>query len=99
MIIKHPSIVASPIAKEPILVRNKITGNKDQRVDKYLIQISIRELYYDLIKSKNEGGLDEVWNSKKLLVSDTGLRCMILINVKKITPMAKQNNFGKIETQ
>ena len=39
-IIKHPSVVASPIAKGTILVRDMITGNKDRRVGKYLIQIS-----------------------------------------------------------
>jgi len=89
-IIKHPSVVASPIAKDTILVRDMITGNKDRRVGKYLIQIYIRELHNDLIKSKNEGGLDEVWNGKKLLVSDTGLRYMIPINVKKFTPRYNQ---------
>ena len=57
---------------------------------KDLIQISIRELHNDLIKSKNEGCLDEVWNGKKLLVSDTGLRYMIPINIKKFTPRYKQ---------
>ena len=84
-IIKHPSVVASPIAKDTILVRDMITGNKDRIVGKYLIQISIRELHNDLTKSKNKGGLNEVWNGKKLLVSDTGLRYIIPINVKKIT--------------
>ena len=80
-----------PIAT--ILVRDKITGNKDKRVGKkkkYLIQISIRELHNNLIKSKKEGGLDEVCNGKKLLVSDTGLIYMIPINVKKFTPRYKQ---------
>ena len=89
-IIKHPSVVASHIVKDTILVRDKLTGKQNQRVGKYLIQISIRELHNDLIKSKNEGGLDEVWNGKKLLVSDTGLRYMIPINVKKFTPRYKQ---------
>ena len=84
-IIKHLSVVASPIAKYTILVRDKITGNKDQRVVKYLIQISIIELHNDLIKSKNEGDLDEVLDGKILLVSDTGFRYMIPINVKKFT--------------
>ena len=88
-IIKHPSVVASHIAKDTLLVRDMITGNKDRRVGRYLIQISIRELHNDLIKSKNEGSLEEVWNGKKLLVNDTGLRYMIPINVKKFTPRYK----------
>ena len=54
------SICSCPIAKYTILVRDKLTGKKNQRVGKYLIQISIRELHNDLIKSKNEGGLSEV---------------------------------------
>ena len=82
-IIKHPSVVVSPIVKDTILVRDKLTGKKNQRVGKYLIQISIRELHNDLIKSKSEGGLNEVWNENKLLVSDTGLRYIIPVNVKK----------------
>ena len=89
-IIKYPSVVASPIAKDTILVRDMISGNKDRREGKYLIQISIRELHNNLIKSKNEGGLEEVWNGKKLLVSDTGLRYMIPTNVKKLTSRYKQ---------
>ena len=82
-IIKHPSVVVSPIVKDTILVRDKLTGKQNQRVGKYLIQISIRELHNDLIKSKSEGGLNEVWNENKLLVSDTGLRYIIPVNVKK----------------
>ena len=68
LIIKHPSVVASLIVKDTILVRDKLTGKKNQRVGKYLIQISIKELHNDLIKSKNEGGINEVWNGNKLLV-------------------------------
>ena len=56
---------------------------------KYLIKIFIRELHSDLIKSKNEGGLSEVWNGNTLLVSDTGLRYIIPVNVKKFTPRYK----------
>ena len=89
-IIKHLSVVASPIAKDTLLVRDKLTGKKYQRVGKYLIHISIRELHNYLIKSKNGGGLEEVQNGKQLLVSDTGLRYMIPIDVKKFTPRYKQ---------
>ena len=87
---KQSSVVVSPIVKGTILVRDKLTDKKNQRVGKYLIQISIREVHNDLIKSKNEGGISEVWNGNKLLVSDTGLRYIILVNVKKFTPNYKQ---------
>ena len=43
-IIKHPSVVASSIAKEKILVRDNLTGKKTNRMGKHLIQVSIREL-------------------------------------------------------
>ena len=49
---------------------------------KYLIQVSIRELYNDLIKSKNEGVLSELWKGNTLLVCDTGWRYIIPNNVK-----------------
>ena len=88
-IIKHPSVVASPIVKDTILVRDELTGKKNQRVGKYLIQISMGELYNDLIKSKNEGGLSEVRNRNKLLVSGTGLRYIIPVNIKQFTPRYK----------
>ena len=87
-----------------ILVRDKLTGKNNQRVAKYLIQISIRGIDNDLIKSKNEGGINEVWSGNKLLVSDTGLRYIIPVNVKRFTPrykqmcgcifVAKQNNYN-----
>ena len=48
-IIKHLSVVVYPITKDTILVRDKLTGKKTQRVGKYLIRISIRELHNDLI--------------------------------------------------
>ena len=67
-----------------------MAGKKNQRVGKYLIQISIRELHNDLIKSKNEECLSEIWNGNKLLISDTGLRYIIPVNVKKFTPRYKQ---------
>ena len=82
-IIKHPSVVASPIVKYTIVVRDMLTGKKNQILGKYLIKISIRELQNDFIKSKNEGGLGEVLNGNKLLVSDTGLRYISPVNVKK----------------
>ena len=50
----------------------------------------MRELHNDLIKSKNEGDLSEVWNGNKLLVSDIGLRYVIPVNIKKFTSRYKQ---------
>ena len=57
---------------------------------KSLIRVSIGELCNDLIKSKNEGGLSEVQNGNKLLVSDTDLWYIISINVNTFTTRYKQ---------
>ena len=81
-IINHPSIVASSIAKDTVLVRYYITSKKTN--------IVVREFHNDLIKSKNEGGLNEVWKCNKVLVSGTGLCYIILINVQIFTPRYKQ---------
>ena len=51
-IIKHFSIVASPIISDTILVRDSQTGKKINRIGKCLIQISISELHNNLIKLK-----------------------------------------------
>ena len=59
-ITKHLSTVTSPIVKYTTLVRDDITGKKTYRHGKYLIQVSIRDLYNDLIKSKNKGDISEV---------------------------------------
>ena len=75
--------------KRSILVWDNIVSKKTNRVGKYLMQISIRELYNDLIKLKNEGRLNEVWTGNKLLVSGIGLRYIIISNVKTFTPRYK----------
>ena len=64
-IIKNPSVVASPITSDTILVQDSVTGKMTSRIGKYLIQISIRELHNDLIKIKNEGGLNEFFGKVK----------------------------------
>ena len=64
-IIKNPSVVASPITSDTILIQDSVTGKMTSRIGKYLIQISIRELHNDLIKIKNEGGLNEFFGKVK----------------------------------
>ena len=44
---------------------------------------SLSELHTDLIKSNVEGGLNEVWKGKKVLLSDTSFYFIIPNNVKK----------------
>ena len=56
------------------------------RVEKYVIQIYIRELHDDLIKTNDECRLSEVCKNKNLLVSYTGLCFIIPTYVKTFTP-------------
>ena len=51
-IIKHPSVLVSPITKDTILVRDCIIDKTTNRVGKYVIQIFIRKLYNDSINQK-----------------------------------------------
>ena len=68
-LIKHPSIVSSPVEKDTVLVRYNIVGKMINMVDKYLIQVYTREVHNALIKSKNERGLSEVWKGDILFPS------------------------------
>lgn len=81
-ILKHPSVIGSPISSGTILARDSKMGKKTNSIGNYLIQISILELHYDLIKVIEEGGLSEFWKRNTLLVSDTALRLIIPANVK-----------------
>ena len=69
-------LVVSPILKHTILVLDLITGKKVTMFQNIQFEF-IRELHNDLIKSKDEGGLGEVWKEQILLVSDIGLRFII----------------------
>ena len=73
-ICKHDNVIHLPITDDKILVIDELTGGK------LLLTYSLRELHNDLIKDINDGGLKDVWNNNKLLVSETGLIFCYLIN-------------------
>ena len=75
-------MVHSPITDDTILVVNELTGKKIKRVSKLLLTCSVTELNNNLIKDINDGGLKDVWNDSKLLVSETGVRLFYMINWK-----------------
>ena len=89
-IIKHPLVVTSLIEKYTMLIRDDTIDKNTHKVGKYSIQVLIRKFQNDLIQSKSEGGLSELWKGNTLLVSDTGLRYIISINVKKVIPRYNQ---------
>ena len=51
-VINHPSVVASPIKKDTLKVRDPETGLKTKVVNKLLLEISVRELHNDLLDEK-----------------------------------------------
>ena len=70
-------VIHSPITDDTILVIDELTGKKTKRVVKLLLTCSVRELYNDFIKDVNDGGLKDIWNDNKLLVSETGLKFVL----------------------
>ena len=79
-ICNYDKMVHSPITDDTILVVNELTGKKTKRVGKLLLTCSVTELNNNLIKDINDGGLKDVWNDSKLLVSETGVRLFYMIN-------------------
>ena len=80
LICNYDKMVHSPITDDTILVVNELTGKKTKRVGKLLLICSVTELNNNLIKDINDGGLKDVWNDSKLLVSETGVRLFYMIN-------------------
>ena len=86
----HPNVVESPITNETLLVRNLVTGQKE-RVNKLLLQISIRELHNDMLLPPDEGGFKEAWDETgKVRISDTAMRALLPEQARKMTPRHKQ---------
>ena len=85
----YDNVIHSPITDDTILVTDELTGKKTKRVGKLLLTRLVRELHNDLIKDVNEGGLKDVWNGNKLLVSETGLSFLLPDQLKKFTPSYK----------
>ena len=84
-ICKYDNVIHLPITYDTILVIDELTGKKPKRVGKLLLTCSIKELYNDLIIDVNDGGLKDVWNDNKLLVSETSLIFLLPDQLKKFT--------------
>jgi hypothetical protein len=86
----HPNVVESPIVNETIFVKNIVTGQKE-RVNKLLLQISIRELHNDMLLPPDQGGFAEAWDERGAArISDTALRALLPEQARKMTPRHKQ---------
>jgi hypothetical protein len=89
-IMNHENVIASPIAKDTLLVLNKETGEKE-RVGKLLLEISVRELHNWLVGPVEDGGLASARDANgKVLISDTALRYLLPPQLRKMTPGHKQ---------
>jgi hypothetical protein len=86
----HENAIASPVAKDTILVLNKENGEKD-RVGKLLLEIYVRELHNSLIGPVEDGGLASARDANGIvLISDTALRFLLPPQLRKMTPGHKQ---------
>ena len=82
----YDDVINSPINDDTILVVDETAGKKIKIVGTLLLRYSVRELHNDLIKDVNEGGLLDIWNDNKLLVSEIALRFLLPPQLKKFTP-------------
>jgi hypothetical protein len=86
----HPNVIESPITNETILVHNLATGEKE-RVNKLLLQISIRELHNDMLLPLDQGGFADAWDENgNVRISDTALRALLPEQARRMTPRHKQ---------
>ena len=84
-LLAHPHVVPSPIAKDCLKI--KIAGSKETlSTPKLLLQIPIRELHNDMIKSPDDGGLPEAFDANgNVIISDTTLRKLMPPQIKKMS--------------
>ena len=92
-ILNHPHVISSPILRDTVLVKvPQADGHvTKERVGKLLLEISVRELYQDLLKPPPIG-LSNVYckESKNVLVSERYLRNFLPPQLKPITFAQKQ---------
>ena len=65
-IMKNNIVINSPITNDTLLVSDERTKKRMKRVGNLLLRYSISDLYNDLIKGINNGGLQGVYNDSKV---------------------------------
>ena len=92
-ILHHPHVIASPIHRDTVLIKvlqpNGIVLK--ERVGKLLLEVSVRDLYHDLLKPPPVG-LSDVYclSTKNILISETYLRNILPPQLRPITFAQKQ---------
>jgi hypothetical protein len=70
---EHPNVRPSPITSDTLLVKNKVTGEKE-RVGKLILEIPVRELHNDMLLPVNKGGFEGAFNASGVpIISDSTL--------------------------
>lgn len=82
-IMKNNIVINSHITNDTLLVSDERTKKRMKRVGNVLLRYSISDLYNDLIKGINNGGLQGVYNDSKVEISETGLRFILPDQLKK----------------
>jgi hypothetical protein len=89
-IMNHENVVASPIAKDTLLVLNKEAGEKE-RAGKLPLETSVRKLHNLLAGPVEDGGLASARDANgNVLISDAALRCLLPPQLRKMTPAHEQ---------
>jgi hypothetical protein len=90
LVLNHPHVVDSPIARDTLLIKDPETGKK-VRTGKILLEVSVREFHNNLLDLPANGGLDCARNAEgKVLISDTALRYLLPPQLRRMTESHKQ---------
>ena len=92
-ILHHPHVIASPIHRDTILIKVPQPNGiiLKERVGKLLLEISVRDLYHDLLKPPPVG-LSDVYcsSTNNIIISETYLRNILPPQLRPITFAQKQ---------
>lgn len=87
---KQGDIHPSANAKDSVMVKNPITGDKE-RMQKYYYHQSIRLIHNDLIKDVEHGGFAGARDANnRVVISDTMLRKLMPRNISRLTDSQKE---------
>jgi hypothetical protein len=74
---EHPNVRPSPVTRDTLLVKNKVSGEKE-RVGKLLLEIHVRESHNDMLLPVNKGGFAGAFDENgSIIISDTTLRKLL----------------------
>jgi hypothetical protein len=74
---EHPNVRPSPITRDTLLVKNKVTGKK-KRVGKLLLEIPDRELHNNMLLPVNKDGSAGAFDENhQIILSDTTLQKLL----------------------